>query len=136
MTIVLSRSINGYLAKKIGPYQSTFFNYFTGLLTSSILLFFTLLPAFKKIDLIMLVGGIIGVFNVLILNIVISKVTPIKLTLITFISQLLSGMILDYYIYHVFTLNKLIGCIIVIIGLIIYQSADIKVISNEEINSI
>ena len=35
MTIVLSRSINGYLAKKIGPYQSTFFNYFTGLLTSS-----------------------------------------------------------------------------------------------------
>ncbi len=84
----------------------------------------------------MLVGGIIGVFNVLILNIVISKVTPIKLTLITFISQLLSGMILDYYIYHVFTLNKLIGCIIVIIGLIIYQSADIKVISNEEINSI
>ena len=71
MTIVLSRSINGYLAKKIGPYQSTFFNYFTGLLTSSILLFFTLLPAFKnisftKIDLIMLVGGIIGVFNVLI----------------------------------------------------------------------
>ena len=26
MTIVLSRSINGYLAKKIGPYQSTFFN--------------------------------------------------------------------------------------------------------------
>ena len=141
MTIVLSRSINGYLEKKIGPYQSTFFNYFTGLLTSSILLFFTLLPAFKnisftKIDLIMLVGGIIGVFNVLILNIVVSKVTPIKLTLITFISQLLSGMILDYYIYHVFTLNKLIGCIIVIIGLIIYQSADIKVISNEEINSI
>ena len=136
MTIVLSRSINGYLAKKIGPYQSTFFNYFTGLLTSSILLFFTLLPAFTKIDLIMLVGGIIGVFNVLILNIVVSKVTPIKLTLITFISQLLSGMILDYYIYHVFTLNKLIGCIIVIIGLIIYQSADIKVISNEEINSI
>lgn len=45
-------------------------------------------------------------------------------------------MILDYYIYHVFTHNKLIGCIIVIIGLIIYQSADIKVISNEEINSI
>ena len=40
MTIVLGRSINGYLAKKIGPYQSTFFNYFTGLLTSSILLYF------------------------------------------------------------------------------------------------
>lgn len=44
MTIVLSRSINGYLAKKIGPYQSTFFNYFTGLLTSSILLF---LPCYQ-----------------------------------------------------------------------------------------
>lgn len=31
MTIVLSRSVNGYLAQKVGAYQSTFFNYFTGL---------------------------------------------------------------------------------------------------------
>ena len=34
MTIVLSRSVNGYLSQKVGAYQSTFFNYFTGLFMS------------------------------------------------------------------------------------------------------
>ena len=38
MTIVLSRSVNGYLSQKVGAYQSTFFNYFTGLFMSLVFL--------------------------------------------------------------------------------------------------
>ena len=30
VTIVLSRSVNGMLSKKMGAYQGTFYNYFTG----------------------------------------------------------------------------------------------------------
>lgn len=45
MTIVLSRSVNGYLAQKVGAYQSTFFNYFTGLFMS--LVFFDHLRFFS-----------------------------------------------------------------------------------------
>lgn len=129
---------NGQLSAHCGAYLATVIIHLIGLITFTLIMFLKKQEiSFKHhLPFILYTGGVIGVFNVLILNIVVSKVTPIKLTLITFISQLLSGMILDYYIYHVFTLNKLIGCIIVIIGLIIYQSADIKVISNEEINSI
>ncbi|MBM6800037.1 DMT family transporter, partial [Coprobacillus cateniformis] len=103
MTIVLSRSVNGYLAQKVGAYQSTFFNYFTGLFMS---LVFLIILGFSHVqnlqstvlleNPVMFIGGIIGVFNILILNIVVPKVSPVKLTLITFVSQLISGIILDY----------------------------------------
>lgn len=131
MTIVISRSVNGYLAQKVGAYQSTFFNYFTGLLMSIvflILLGLSNIQNFHSVVLIknpiLLIGGVIGVLNILILNIVVPKVSPVKLTLITFASQLISGIILDYCFYNIFSIYKLMGCFIVVIGLIIYQMAD------------
>ena len=33
VTIVLSRSVNGLLSKKMSAYQGTFYNYFTGFMT-------------------------------------------------------------------------------------------------------
>lgn len=130
VTIVLSRTVNGYLGQRIGVYQSTFFNYFTGLLLSIVVLLwmgistveydFTLF--YKQPTL--MIGGIIGVFNILILNLIVSKISPIQLTLVCFIAQLTTGIILDYYIYDIFSINKLIGCFIVIMGLFMYQRAD------------
>lgn len=140
VTIVLSRSVNGYLSLHSDAYQSTFFNYFTGFITSFVLMLLIGVPYFSNADIIqsfhhplMFIGGVIGVFNVLILNIIVSKVSPIKLTLITFISQLMSGILLDYCFYGLFTLNKLIGCLIVMVGLIIYQFADQKQIATSEL---
>ena len=128
MTIVLSRSVNGYLAQKVGAYQSTFFNYFTGLFMSLVFLIilgFSHVQNFQSTVLlenpVMFIGGIIGVFNILILNIVVPKVSPVKLTLITFVSQLISGIILDYCFYDIFSVNKLIGCLIVVAALFLYQ---------------
>ena len=131
VTIVLSRYVNGYLSQKIGAYQSTFFNYFTGFLMSSIFLIlfgFVNLKGFQ-FDILMrqptlLIGGMIGVFNILILNITVPKISPVQLTLITFVAQLLSGVVIDYCIYDIFSIQKLIGCLIVIVGLIAYQLSD------------
>lgn len=131
VTIVLSRSVNGYLSQKIGAYQSTFFNYFTGFLMSSVFLIlfgFFNLKGFQ-FDILMrqptlLIGGMIGVFNILILNITVPKISPVQLTLITFVAQLLSGVVIDYCIYDIFSIQKLIGCLIVIVGLIAYQLSD------------
>lgn len=130
VTIVLSRSVNGYLAQKTGPYLSTFFNYFTGFIVSLVILLFV---GGQFIDVstmsrqpTMFLGGVIGVFNILILNIVVTKISPVKLTLIAFVAQLSSGMILDYCFYGIFSLNKVIGCAIVILGLVIYQLSDQK----------
>lgn len=125
LTIVLSRTVNGYLSQKIGPYQSTFFNYLTGLITSFIILCFNSLPYLKITEFLnnptMILGGFIGIFNVLILNIVSSKIAPVKLTLITFIAQMISSIVLDYCFFNIFTIKKLIGCLIVIFGLAMYQ---------------
>lgn len=132
VTIVLSRSINGLLSKKLGPYPSTFFNYFTGFITSFILMVCVGFPYLQNIsnlniyNPIMYIGGIIGVFNILILNSIVHKVSPIQLTLITFISQLITGLLLDYCFYQMFSLNKFWGCILVIAGMCIYQIADKK----------
>lgn len=129
VTIVVSRSINGYLAQKIGAYQSTFYNYLTGLIASLIALMIVGMPAVIYYDQIvatptMLLGGVIGVFNILILNIVVPKIAPIKLTMITFVAQLLSGIVVDYLFFDMFTLSKLAGCVIVIIGLMVYQISE------------
>lgn len=130
-TIVISRSINGYLTKQVGVYQSTFYNYFVGLITSILLLLIMRLLGTHDLPFLagfhypyMLIGSVIGVFNIIILNIVIYKVPPIKLTILTFIAQIVTGLILDYLFYQIFSITKLLGCIIVIIGLIIYQLND------------
>lgn len=130
VTIVISRSINGLLSQRIGPYQSTFFNYFTGFIASFLIMFcmgISYISEIKVLDMnnpFLYIGGVIGVFNILILNIIVSKISPIQLTLITFVSQLMSGMLLDYYYYQMFSTQKIIGCIIVVIGLVIYQLAE------------
>ena len=139
VTIVLSRSINGLLAQKVGAYQSTFFNYFTGFITSFGIMLCISLPYIHKINindiynLIIYIGGIIGVFNILILNTIVSKVSPIQLTLITFIGQLISGMILDYCFYQMFSIQKIVGCMIVVTGLVIYQIAEKRDLYTKEI---
>lgn len=132
VTIVLSRSINGLLSQRVGPYQSTFFNYFTGFITSFIVMVCIGMPYISEIKVLdmnnpfIYIGGVIGVFNILILNIIVPKVSPIQLTLITFVSQLMSGMLLDYYFYQMFSMQKILGCIIVVIGLVIYQFSEKK----------
>lgn len=129
ITIVLSRSVNSYLSQRVGVYQSTFFNYLTGLITS--LLIVLGVGVELNIDFsyiydqpILLTGGIIGVFNIFILNIIVAKISPVKLTLITFIAQLSTSIVLDYFIYHMFSMYKLIGCLIVVLGLLMYQYSD------------
>lgn len=126
--IVISRSVNGYLAEKIGAYQSSFFNYLTGLFTSLVIWLLMAFPTsaflhnFYNIpNTIMFLGGVIGVINIVILNLVVSKIAPLQLTLIVFIAQLASGMVLDYFLYDSFSFKKLVGCCIVFLGLLHYQ---------------
>lgn len=129
-TIVWSRSINGLLASRSNRDTSTFFNYFTGTLGSLVLLFICTpfvsysTISFNSFHPIMLLGGVIGVFNIMILNTVVLKISAVKLTLLAFIGQLTSGMIIDFFFYELFSITKLIGCILVTCGLILYQQSD------------
>lgn len=129
-TIVLSRSVNALLASKSSNDTSTFFNYFTGTIGSFILLLISIplttnhLINFASFQPTMLLGGIIGVFNIIILNAVVLKISAVKLTLFVFIGQLTSGIFIDYFLYNLFSSTKLIGCILVTLGLMLYQLSD------------
>ena len=131
VTIVLSRSVNGMLSKKMGAYQGTFYNYFTGFMTSLILMLVLMIVGVQhinisldKTNLMMYLGGIIGVFNILILNIIVPRISPVILTLLSFIGQLVSGI--DAFVYNMFSISKILGCLIVIAGLVIYQLSEEK----------
>ena len=125
VTIVLSRSVNGMLSKKMG--------YFTGFMTSLILMLVLMIVGVQhinisldKTNLMMYLGGIIGVFNILILNIIVPRISPVILTLLSFIGQLVSGMVIDAFVYNMFSISKILGCLIVIAGLVIYQLSEEK----------
>ena len=126
VTIVLSRSVNGMLSKKMGAYQGTFYNYFTGFITSLILMLVLMIVGVQhinisldKTNLMMYLGGIIGVFNILILNIIVPRISPV-------IGQLVSGMVIDAFVYNMFSISKILGCLIVVAGLVIYQLSEEK----------
>ena len=126
VTIVLSRSVNGMLSKKMGAYQGTFYNYFTGFMTIMIVGVQHINISLDKTNLMMYLGGIIGVFNILILNIIVPRISPVILTLLSFIGQLVSGMVIDAFVYNMFSISKILGCLIVIAGLVIYQLSEEK----------
>ena len=130
VSIVLSRSVNALLAEKIGALSSSFFNYASGLLASlAFLLLFAphISPALPQLmkngNAILLMGGVIGVINIILLNRIVTRIPPLQLTLIVFVAQLASGMLLDYFLLDLFSMRKLIGCSIVVIGLLIHTYA-------------
>ena len=97
VTIVLSRSVNGMLSKKMGAYQGTFYNYFTGFMTSLILMLVLMIVGVQhinisldKTNLMMYLGGIIGVFNIL-----------------SFLGHLVSGIVIDAFVYNMCSISKI-----------------------------
>jgi uncharacterized membrane protein YdcZ (DUF606 family) len=120
VTIVVARIINSNLALKIGLFQSTFYNFLTGLLFSSLILLFnrdTLNISMSSIPILAYFGGLIGVISISFSNFVAPKISAFYMTLLIFIGQLFVGILIDYFTLNQLSLGKVIGGIIVVIGL-------------------
>ncbi len=140
VSIVLSRIVNYVLAQKIGLFQGTFFNYLLGFLGSFILL----LISGSAMDLFSLssyqgtwwayLGGLIGIATISISSILSSKISAFYLTLLLFVGQLFGGMLLDYFVDGDFSLQKVIGGLLVVVGLSYNLWVDSKS-KNEENNT-
>jgi transporter family-2 protein len=121
--IVVSRTINANLAGIVGILQGTIFNYIVGLIFSIVfLLFSSERVSIFHIDLISVpwwayLGGVIGVFVVVLSSYITPKISAFYLTLLIFIAQLFVGMIIDYFTLNIFSPGKVIGGLIVFIGL-------------------
>lgn len=121
--IVVSRIINANLAGIIGIFQGTILNYIVGLIFSIVFLFFSCeRTSISHLSLISVpwwayLGGLIGVLVVVLSSYITPKISAFYLTILIFIAQLFVGMIIDYLTLNVFSPGKVIGGLLVFIGL-------------------
>lgn len=123
VSVVLSRIVNFKLAEEIGPFQGTFFNYLTGFLTS--LIFFFLTKDYININNLnelsipfyAYLGGTIGILVVLLFNYITPKVSSFSLSLLVFIGQLSIGIIIDYFSSNIISIGKILGGLLILLGL-------------------
>ncbi|MDF2589422.1 MAG: putative rane protein [Anaerocolumna sp.] len=123
VTNVVARIINANLAKIIGLFQGTLFNYVIGLLVSLLFLLFNLnsmdftSTTFLSVPIWAYLGGMLGVMVVVISNYLTPRISAFYLTLLMFIGQLFAGIIIDYVASSELSIGKIIGGIFVLAGL-------------------
>lgn len=96
ITVVLSRTVNAHLAKRVGALPGSFINHLCGLPFCTLLAWSvpeSVLGA--KGHWWIWCGGILGVTIVVIFNIVVLKIPAYRLTLLSFCGQMFCGILLD-----------------------------------------
>lgn len=123
VSIVVARIINSNLALKIGIFQGTIINYVVGLFFSILFMLLSrelscLSPTkIHDLPLWAYLGGILGVFVVVLSSYITPKISAFYLTLMIFIGQLFVGIALDYFIFKQLSIAKIVGGIFVLLGL-------------------
>lgn len=141
VSIVVARSVNSKLATHIGIFEGTLFNYITGLVTSIIVFIISGNLASVKdignsnIPLWAYVGGLIGIMVVTLSSFVATKISVFYLTIIMFIGQIFTGVAVDYFREGNLSLSKILGGLIVAVGLgynLIIDSKTVITENNDE----
>jgi len=116
---LISMITNSKLAAHVGSKQSTLVNFTAGLIVSVILYLLFNNSSFVLIDLPLWAyfGGIMGIFIVIISNIVIPKIPTVYTTLLIFIGQLLTGVMIDFIQIRELSLYKITGVFLIVLGL-------------------
>lgn len=128
----LSMIVSSALGKKIGLIQSTIIHYIGGLIGGVFILIgmgSTSAPSIidlSKMPLYIFLGGIMGVIVVYISNIVIPKIPVVYSTLLMFSGQMICAIIIDTIIIGEFSWKKLLGAIIVVLGIFYNSKIDEK----------
>lgn len=119
--IVVSRIFNTKLSYKIGLTESSYYNYLTAAITSIIMFLIVgekfSITSLKGIPLYAYLGGLMGVLIVVLNSVVTPKLPAFNVTLLIFISQLFAGIAIDWIVSGTLPLNKIIGGLLVVVGL-------------------
>ena len=122
-SIVISRSINAEIAEKSSVWASTWYNYFVGLMSCSVIWVGAVL-AHKSTFAISVemnpwiyTGGLISVIAVSAMNVVTKKMPAFILTLIMFVGQLFTGMIIDKIQGVEISMTYVAGGVLTVFGL-------------------
>lgn len=132
----MSMVVNASLGKRIGVFQATFVNYIGGIILSGVILFGLRIPLgltnISDIPFYAFLGGALGVIGVTSFNFIIPKIPTIYTTLLTFIGQIFAGVIIDYFRFNYLSKGKIIGGILIILGMLYNSNIDKKELSEEE----
>ena len=122
VTVVLSRTINSRLSMETSPIIGSFINHVVGL---PICIVLTLLfqPSFS-IQIaghspFIYFGGVLGVVTVLLFNITVPRISAFRLTLLSFVGQIFTGILLDFVFGAEFSTSTFTGGGIIAAGLLI-----------------
>jgi len=131
VTIVLARMCNARLAHQCGLHYSSLMNYITGLIGS--LIMFMMMGAAANAafpapggSITMYLGGGLGLVSVYMLNVIAHRMPATQLTLLIFAGQLFTGLLLDYFLTHKFSVGTMVGGFIVLAGLAVNILSDKK----------
>lgn len=127
ITIVITRQLNAGLSYFSNAYTSSLYNFLTGFIFSSIILFISYFISDSKCftssfgisDAWVLLGGVIALIINILLNISVSHLSSFNMTLIIFSGQLLTGIFLDYISLGIFSLKIFLGSVFALTGLFI-----------------
>lgn len=128
--IIVTPIANGNIANRIGNFGASFYNYLFATLTAGLL--FLILPG-KAIALSVvhqdpltltngLIGGLLGCFVLLSLNYVAPRIKAFQLVILTFLGQMGTGLILDYYMLGIADYKRFIGLVLIAVGLLLQQT--------------
>lgn len=132
VTIVVSRTLNAGLAGRTSVRTSTLYNYMIGLVVSVPVLLIlgrnepSLAVFGFSAEWYIYFGGILGVCVVLLSNITVMKVSSLYLTLLVFIGQVFSGVLIDVLISKELSYRNMIGGALVTAGLCVNLLLDRK----------
>ena len=119
--IVIGRMLNAQAAQRVGLGRSTFNNYWVGLILCALALMLAggrAAPA-RAGSLFMYLGGAMGVGVVMLSSMVALKISTLRLTLIAFVSQMATALILDWVFSGAFSLLRALGALLVLAGLVV-----------------
>lgn len=128
----LSMIVSSTLGKKIGLIQSTIIHYIGGLIGGIFILLglgnasAASIMDMSRMPLYIFLGGIIGVVVVYTSNIVIPKIPVVYSTLLMFSGQMLCAIIIDTIVMGEFSWQKLLGSVVVILGIFYNSKVDSK----------
>ncbi len=129
-TSIFSMVQNSALSKKIGLVNSSLLNYVTGLITATI--FFVLtgkLSDFSGLSTMHFfgyLGGAIGLFIVFSSGFIVKNVSVIITSMLMYTGQMITSFVIDYFRGINFSPVKILGIILVIIGIYVNNYIDFR----------
>lgn len=136
--VIMSFIINSRLAKEIGVFQGTLINYIVGFVCSLLVWLFVSSSEsfdsalFGTVPVWAFFGGAVGVLIVVISNIVIPTIPTVYSTLIIFIGQLSTSIIIDYFAGKAITTGKIVGGLLILAGLLYNFMVDYRAAKQTE----